>query len=324
LLNNFKLKNTNMPLQWSFLSKCAQNLGFVAVGVAPIGPVNKIAARKYEKWINSGFHSNMTYLEQNNDQRKNPSHPKILENANTIVVVALPYGKGHQLNGFWKYVASHARGRDYHKTMKKLLKKLAFCIREHFPKCNYRIFVDSAPVMERTWAVNAGIGSLAKNGALVVDDIGPRVILGEIICSNVPTPPPVKHPPLFNICKNCTLCIDACPTKALESPAVINCNRCLSYWTIERGDTPFPKDISSNNKMIFGCDICTSICPLNNYDHSSLELPPFCQDNVPELKDLLKMKDDELFDLLAGTPLLRAKIKVIRQNIELVLKNEER
>ena len=238
---NFDLPG-HVPAAWEFLRPAARDLGFVAIGLAPAAPVAKDATARYIDWITNGHSATLAYLSKHMDLRFDPTHPLILQDATAIVVTAFPYGQGGQQQGIWKWVAAHARARDYHRTIKKRLKKLAVLISDRFPSSSARVFVDSAPVMERTWALSAGIGTLGKNGALMVPFIGPRVLLGEIVCTSVPGPPqPPPTPTAFQLCGECSLCIDNCPTGALFAPATVDCRRCLSYWTIEHPQGFLPR-----------------------------------------------------------------------------------
>ena len=313
----------HLPSGWRFLAPRAKALGFAAVGIAPAGQVPLVARAQYEKWLSMQFQKDLTYLTHHRNQRFDTTHPEILAAATSVIVAAVAYGDGATVDGFWPHVAFHARSRDYHKTLKGRLKRLAQAITERYPEARYRIFVDTAPIMERTWALLAGIGSLLKNGAIHVDDIGPRVLLGEIVTSGAPTPTPAAIKAPFSLCRECTRCIDACPTGALEAPAVVNCHRCLSYWTIERAGKRFPKALARRTTRIFGCDICTSVCILDKTGIESALEPPLATGTLaPPLDAIPDMTDQALREILSGTALLRAGVKNIQENIKWVLKGK--
>jgi epoxyqueuosine reductase len=308
------------PKGWEGAVLKAAEIGFVAFGVAPAGPVPEIARDRFSKWLEAGFHSGMGYMARHRPQRFDVAHPQILDRAEAVVSVALPYGDGTTSDGFWAHVAAFARARDYHSTLKQRLGILAARLTEIFPGMTYRLFVDSAPIMERTWAVAAGVGSLLKNGAVAVRGVGPRVLLGEIVCKNVPRPTRCPPPLPFELCGECRLCLDSCPTGALESPGVVNGNRCLSYWSIERGHRPVPPDIASRTTGLFGCDICTAVCPLNPRGPiCSLEPLKDAIPAPPSLPELVDLEEEEIGRIIAGTPLQRAGVKNLVENAKMVL-----
>jgi epoxyqueuosine reductase len=308
------------PPDWELAAREAELLGFVALGVAPAGPVPEVARDSLSRWLEAGCHSGMSYMARHWPQRLDISHPQILAGADTVVAVALPYGDGMTSDGFWAYVASFARARDYHSTFKQRLRTLAARLTEVFPNMSYRLFVDSAPVMERAWAVAAGVGPLLKNGAVAVRGVGPRVLLGEIVCKNVPRPTLQPLPVPFEPCGGCRLCLDSCPTGALEAPGVVDGTRCLSYWSIERARRPVPSAIASRTTSLFGCDICTAVCPLNPPSQiCALEPPPHARPVTPSLPDLVHLEREEFVPIIAGTPLRRAGVKNLVENAEMVL-----
>ncbi|MCP4605143.1 MAG: DUF1730 domain-containing protein [Proteobacteria bacterium] len=303
------------PSPWEFLGPAARDLGFSTIGVAPAGPVPKFAAERYLDWIAEGYHAEMAYMTRHRDLKFDVRHPGILADATTVVVAALPYGDGAAHDGLWRHVAAHARGRDYHKTVKERLKKIAEIIMTRFIGSKCRIFVDTAPVMERTWAILAGIGHLGKNGLIIAPGLGCRVLLGEIVCTSVPPPPGIIPPSPFELCRDCELCITACSTGAIQAPAVVDSSRCLSYWTIEQRNGPLPMDIARNTALVFGCDKCISICPHDRLETStSLEPPPCPGPSELAPREIVQMDERGLEKLIAGTPLARTGPKAIRRN----------
>jgi epoxyqueuosine reductase len=266
----------------------------------------------------------MEYMSRYRDRRFDICHPGMKKDATAVVVAALPYGDGGSAKGIWKYVAAHARGRDYHQTVRERLARVADGIKDRFSGCECRIFVDTAPVMERTWALAAGIGSLGKNGMILVPGVGCRVVLGEIVCSSVPSPPACDSYGIFDLCGECDKCLQACPTGALKSPAVVDCSRCLSYWTIEYRGSDVPQEVASKMSLVFGCDSCTSACDaLNAHIPSSLEPPPSqCSPDL-RLEDMVAMDNGLLKELIKKTPLERTGPGAIKRNACFVLKYQK-
>ncbi len=261
------------PAPWHFLKAAASELGFCAVGVCPAREVPEQAWSVFQQWINSGLHADMDFLARWPEPRRDPRHRGIVEGASVILTVALPYGDGASRGGLWDHVAAHARGTDYHITIRKKLESLAQTVTKHFPQCRYRTFVDTAPVLERTWARLCGLGWIGKNGALIVPGRGPRVLLGELVIANAP-PPMAAARPVENGCGDCSLCVDSCPTEALLDGGQVDCGRCLSYQTIENTTRSLPESIASRVRLIFGCDDCTSVCPHNTSERNSCMLVP--------------------------------------------------
>jgi epoxyqueuosine reductase len=248
--------------QWGFLEDSSIRLGFAAVGAAPAGVIHPQASDKLQAWVANGYHATMEFISRTMPQRLNTNHPGILEDANIVLIAALPYGDGVNQGGIWQYVARHARGIDYHITLKHRLEQLAKDILKRFPQCRYRVFTDSAPLSERFWAAAAGIGTIGRSGAVLVPKYGPKVLLGEIVFSNLPIKVPLWAPiEPFLDCIGCTACVDACPTGALIGDGTVDSTRCLSYWTVERRRSTMPRDIEEQIQLIFGCDVCTSVCP---------------------------------------------------------------
>ncbi len=306
---------------WDFLGPSAKQHGFAAIGVAPAVRLPTEVTERYREWIEAGSHANMSYLARHESQRFNVRDPRILTDADAVIVAALPYGPGALETGFWKYVAAHARGRDYHATLRERLENLAKTVTARFPGSRHRVFVDTAPVMERTWALLAGVGHLGRNGGVIVSGIGCRVALGEIVLSGVPKPRRCDPPPTpFDLCEDCDLCLAACPTGALKKTALVDASRCLSYWSIEQSKLALPEYIAAEMTQIFGCDQCTSVCPHNQISAASrLELPP--ETRPVSLDELIAMDYKAVCELIAETPLERTGAEAIIRNAKAVRRN---
>ncbi len=305
---------------WSFLKAAGESLGFCAIGVARAGEVSQSARDVFERWIGLGYHAGLAYMEKWSDARIDTAHHGIVDGSAAVVCAALPYSRGAVETGIWKSVAAHARSKDYHQVMGDRLGGIVRAIHARFPGTISRVFVDTAPVMERTWAVAAGLGGLGKNGALIVPGVGSRVVLGEIVCSNVPEPQHVEVASVRGPCLECGACVDACPTGALAASGIIDCNRCVSYHTIENTRTPIPSDVSSAMTLIFGCDLCIDACPLNRVANRCELDPP--SDRGPDSmtpQDVSEASDEILAAMFRGTCLERTSIETIRRNARLLV-----
>ncbi|MDJ0762449.1 MAG: tRNA epoxyqueuosine(34) reductase QueG [Myxococcota bacterium] len=317
------LTSDTLPAEWAFLSPLAWQLGFVAIGAVSTGTVPQRSAAHYEAYIASGYHADMAYLARHREQRCDLHHPGILRGATALIVAALPYANGATSAGFWKYVSSSARGIDYHTTVRERLTVIAHSIKDRFPKAKCRVFVDTAPVMERTWALLSGIGHIGKSGMLIVPEIGPRVVIGEIICAGTPTIPVQQVAQPYEVCGNCTDCMDACPTRAILSPGTVDSARCLSYWTIESRAPHIPTHIAEHMTGMFGCDQCATVCPWDNpTTASALDPPPDpAAGKVASIEDIATMDDHILEQHILGTALYRTGMPTIRRNAKAMYKN---
>jgi len=268
-------------------------------------------------------HGAMKYLE-NPDLRTNPQ--ALLPGARSIIVIGLNYYRQTQkIPPGHGRVAKYAYGRDYHKVVKNLLKKIEKFLLQKAPGAKTLLCTDSAPLAEKHYAQKAGLGFIGRNTTLINPKIGSFFVLGELI-TDIPL---VPQQALLgnNACGTCTRCIDSCPTKALIAPYQMDARKCISYQTIEnKGKIPskIAKKIAET-KNIFGCDICQEVCPYNKAHAKPTRHPDFQKkiagDSTP-LKEILKIKTDAQFVArFAGSPLMRAKRKGLQRNARILLKS---
>ena len=237
--------------------------GFARVGVAPAGGARE-PARQLREWLSAGRHGEMAYLARNLDRRLDPG--RLVAGARSVICLAVGYAPGGPAPAAQPAgpVAAYARGRDYHRVLRKRCRRLMDRIRRAAPDFDGRAFVDTGPVMERRLAARAGVGWIGRNGCLVCPALGSYVLLCEIIC-NLPLRP---DEPLVPQCHTCDACISACPTGAFVGPGLIDARRCVSYLTIEHRGPIDPEFRPRMGARVFGCDACQSACPHN------LRLPP--------------------------------------------------
>jgi epoxyqueuosine reductase len=304
------------PPPWGFLGAAAHRLGFAAIGVAPAGEADAAAIARYDDWLARGFGTGLAFAERWREVRRDLRHPGIVAGATAVVSAALPYGSGAARSGLWRHVAAHARGRDYHPTVRDRLALLAREIAARFPGARYRLFADTAPIAERAWAVSAHVGAIGANGALSVAGVGPRVVLGEIVLAAVPAVAPAGALPSAEPCTGCGACVAACPTGALREGGLVDCRACLSYHTIENTTGELPAEIRGEVRLVFGCDACTSACPRADAarERCALEPPPYLGPDDLDPEGIARMPDAELSRLLAGTCLERTGAAAIRRN----------
>ncbi|HQK36422.1 MAG TPA: tRNA epoxyqueuosine(34) reductase QueG [Bacteroidales bacterium] len=303
-----------VPSSGSFERKIKERLlalGFSACGIARTGPLTQEKVQLLE-WLRQGMHAGMDWMERNTDVRTNPD--LLLPGAKSLILVLLNYyPRRIQGNDRSPVISKYAYGKDYHKIIKKMLKQFVAELNQWNPAARTKIFVDSAPVMERAWAVRAGLGWQGKNSLLIHKQLGSFVFIGGIV-TNLELEP--DRPFEWNLCGTCTRCMDACPTKAIVQPGVIDARRCISYLTIEhKGDIPVEFRPFLKGR-VFGCDICQDVCPWNRRAIPN-SLPAF--QPAPDLFELtlpslLNLSDQSYRTIFSGTPVDRIGLERLKKN----------
>jgi epoxyqueuosine reductase len=293
----------------------ALELGFDLCGIAPAADYPEL--KFFREWLDRGYAGEMAYLNRSADRRADVRH--VIPSAKSVIVTATIYNTDRPYsteskNPAHAHVARYAWGDDYHdvigKRMEQLLDWMRTASSEPFEA---RAYVDTGPVQERVYAQYAGIGWIGKNTCVINAEKGSWIFLAEIICSLQLD----YDRPAFDQCGTCTLCIEACPTKAIISPGVLDSNRCISYLTIEhRGDIPegFHDAIGTH---VYGCDVCQEVCPWN-------AVPPISEDPAWQPRrlwdgatvgDLTSRQDDELRAAMRGSAMRRTKVAGLRRNL---------
>ena len=293
----------------------AKKLGFLSCGISKAEFLEDEAPR-LERWLKDGKHGKMAYMENHFDKRLDPR--LLVPDAKSIISLLLNYYTPlDQLDGAPK-ISKYAYGKDYHYVIKEKLKNLLEFIREEVGDVHGRVFVDSAPILERAWAKKSGLGWIGKNSNLVSKKIGSYFFLCEIILDLELT---YDHQD-FDHCGTCTACIDACPTQAIEQPRVVNGSKCISYHTIELKEN-IPNEFKGKfDDWIFGCDICQDVCPWNRFSKSHNE-PLFNPDDnlrFMDKSDWLDMTKETFDKVFQKSPLKRTGFDGIKRNIEFLKK----
>lgn len=302
----------------------ASRLGFFVCGFARAEPVSEAMRRHYLGWLADGRNADMAYLGNNLDKRFDPR--LLMPGVKTIVVVAQNYFPARRLPEGEPQIADYALGLDYHDIVKQKLRQLAATV----GIADYRAFVDTAPVLERYWAVRAGLGWIGKNQQLIIPHAGSEFFLGELFVT-VELPP---DEPLPNRCGTCHRCVDACPTHALSLPATcvegygditrFDARLCLSYQTIEnRGELTVDAKAAMGDTF-YGCDRCQRACPWNRFAKPSTE--PLLQPRE-ELLAMTRQKwgnltEEDYRRLFKGSAVKRAKYEGLMRNIKACLAGE--
>jgi epoxyqueuosine reductase len=251
----------------------------------------------------------MRWLGRHLEIRENPK--MLLEGCETIVSLAYPYSskKPCTPDGFTTARYTEPKKTDYHDRLRKLGQRLARIIIEAYPSSKIRICVDSAPVLERSFAYASGMGFIGKNNMLIIPGHGSYLFLMEILATA--SLPFSKNMTMKSQCGNCTRCIDACPAGAIESPFSINASKCLSYLTVEFPGTLNSKTGEKLGNCFFGCDVCQEVCPFN--EESSLR-----DFSLPTIDDILKMQAEDFEKKFGKTAFARAGIEKIKGNIKAI------
>ncbi|MFC1810149.1 tRNA epoxyqueuosine(34) reductase QueG [Patescibacteria group bacterium] len=294
----------------------ALKLGFDLVRIIPAKPL-ATEAKHLKDWLQQGFDADMEYMEKNSQARTDPQ--KILPGAKSIICLGMNYYQKGAGNADCK-VARYAFGKDYHKVFEKKLKKIRQFIIEKSQatatKQDFKLYSDAGPVLERGFAVKAGLGFIGKNTTLINKDFGSWIFLAEIITTLKFGPFKVLRD-FHGECGSCEKCINACPTKALNKPYELDARKCISYQTIEnKGELTV--DIKDR---AFGCDICQEVCP-HNCRAKQTEIPEFTNHIAgPSLnpQEIASMTEEEFKRRFAGSPLKRAGLKGLKRNIQNML-----
>ena len=321
-MNNFLTKK-DLSLLAEQIKLWSSELGFSSIGITDIDLSQD--QRYLEKWLEKDYHGEMKYMERHGKKRSQPA--ELVEGTKRIISLSMNY-LPENYNGLEllkedkkAFVSGYARGRDYHKIMRSRLKKLVSKIKVHSSHEN-RVFVDSAPVLEKALAQKAGLGWIGKNTLLLNKNAGSYFFLGEIYTD---LELPIDEPEIVNHCGSCTSCMDVCPTKAFEGPNQLDARKCISYLTIEYKGSIKEELRPMMGNRIFGCDDCQIFCPWNKFlkitDEADFK-PRRNLDDI-ELSNLFMWSEEEFLKKTQGSPIRRAGYESWLRNIAIALGNAE-
>ena len=289
----------------------ALSVGFLSCGISKAEFLSE-EATKLESWLKSSFNGEMSYMERNFDKRLDPR--LLVPGCKSVISLLFNYyTEKKDKKDYEPKISSYAYGKDYHFVVKEKLKKLLSRIKNLVGDVNGRVFVDSAPVMERAWAKKSGLGWIGKNTNLINKKTGSFFFIAELI---VDLELEYDHPTTDH-CGSCTACIDSCPTNALATPYKMDATKCISYATIELKNN-IPNSFKDNMKgWIFGCDICQDVCPWNKFSKNHNEPSFEDKKNISDMskkqwKDLTKEVFDKVFK---DSPIKRTGYSGIKRNI---------
>ena len=311
---------TQIASQWIIAE--AEQMGFDACGIAQ-ATVLKEESMHVEHWLESDCEGEMGYLTRNKEKRYDPR--LLAEGTKSIVTVLYNYFPKQTLSDSDRFkIAKYAYGADYHDVLKRKMRQLLERIETQTGKLEgTRVFVDSAPVLDRAWAVRSGLGFIGKNTTLIHPKKGSFFFIGHLF---LPIELEETGRPMTNRCGRCTKCLDACPTGALESPFHIDARKCISYLTIEYKGSLAGIDPKTFKGWMYGCDICQDVCPYNRF-----ALPNHEPEFQPSQKlldmhedDWKSLSKDEFEALFKHSAVQRAGYEGLKRNIEFISSGELR
>lgn len=302
---NIKEKHTRL------IKSEAERLGFLSCGIAKAGFLETEAPR-LERWLNNNSHGEMTYMENHFDKRLDPT--LLVEGAKSVISLLFNYYPSELQREDSYKISKYAYGQDYHFVIKDKLKDLLHFIQTGIGEVSGRVFVDSAPVLDKAWAAKSGLGWIGKNSNLITKQVGSFYFIAEVIIDleleyDTPT---TDH------CGSCTACIDACPTQAIVQPYVVDGSKCISYFTIElKGSIPDEMKGKFEDWM-FGCDVCQDVCPWNRFAKPHNE-PLFNHNH--EILNFSKKEWEEITEevfkkVFKNSAVKRTKLEGLQRNIQ--------
>ena len=299
------LKNTHLIKQES------KRLGFDYCGVSKADFLEEEASR-LENWLNNSMHGQMSYMQNYFDKRLDPR--LLVPEAKSVISLLLNYFPSEtQKDVTAPKISKYAYGKDYHTVIKEKLNELLEFIKENIGDVNGRVFVDSAPVMDKAWAKKSGLGWIGKNSNLINKNSGSFYFIAELIIDlELEADGPVK-----DYCGTCTKCIDACPTEAIIAPYIVDGSKCISYFTIELKEN-IPNEVKGKmDNWVFGCDVCQDICPWNSFSlpHKTKEMQPNPALLNMSKKDWEEITEEVFKKTFKGSPLQRAGYSGIKRNL---------
>jgi len=302
------------------IKQVSAELGFSYCGIAKSKRLDE-DARRLEAWLSRGYNGSMAYMNNYFDLRIDPS--KLVPGAKSVITLLMNYYPSEKQPAHHPKISKYAYGKDYHLVIRQRLNELLERIREIAGPVEGRGFVDSAPVLERAWARETGLGWIGKNGNLLTRNSGSFFFIATLI-----TDLEFDHyddPYAKDYCGTCRKCIDACPTDAIEPDRVVNGSKCISYFTIELKDALIPEEQKGKfQNWLFGCDICQDVCPWNRFSSPTQEkefspLPGLFDLDAAEWE---AMGEEKFRVLFRDSPIKRTKYKGIMRNLHFIEEEE--
>ena len=291
------------------IKQLAPQYGFDYCGIAKAEVLNEDAFR-LERWLNQGMHGSMKYMENNFDLRVDPT--RLVPGAKSVITLLKNYYPAEISEN---KISKYAYGNDYHEVIKTSLTKMIFELQEKIGQFQGRGFVDSAPVLERSWAQKSGLGWIGKNGNLITKQGGSFFFIATLI---VDIDLNYDDPFAKDFCGSCKRCVDSCPTDAILPDKTVNGSKCISYFTIELKDEFIPEEMKGKfENWMFGCDVCQDVCPWNRFSkpHHEDAFQPLHEVLNFTSKDWEELSEEAFKKIFKNSPISRAKFKGIKRNL---------
>jgi len=289
------------------------SLGFDFCGIAKVQKLDDDAHR-LEQWLNKGMHGSMKYMENYFELRVDPR--RLVPGARSVITLLINYFPSEKQNKNSPKISTYAYGKDYHDVIKNKLQNLLKILREKIGEVNGRGFVDSAPVLERSWAQRSGLGWIGKNGNLITKQSGSFYFIATLI-----TDLELEYDDPFakDYCGSCTKCIDSCPTDAILPNKVVDGSKCISYFTIELKEMMIPSEMNGKfDNWMFGCDTCQDVCPWNRFSKGTEEtaFTPIREVLNFSLHDWEELTEESFKRIFRDSPIRRSKFYGIKRNLK--------
>jgi epoxyqueuosine reductase len=297
----------------SLIKARALSEGFEKIGIVPAENLEDVHDRLLA-WLGRGYHGEMGWMARDPELRSDPR--KLFSGARSVVVVAINYytPAAHRDDPATGKVSRYAWGDDYHDIVGGKLRSLLKWIQQELPQVEGKVCVDIQPMMDKAWAVRAGLGWIGKHTNLITPEYGSWVFIGELLL-NIDLEYEAEL--VADHCGSCTLCIDACPTEAISEPYIVDSNKCISYATIELRNPELPHEVAENLEgWFYGCDICQDVCPWNRFQQNTDEArfqPGEGNVNVP-LSEVLALTADVYAERFRHSAMKRAKLSGLQRN----------
>jgi len=288
-------------------------LGFDFCGIAKVQKLDDDAHR-LEQWLNKGMHGSMKYMENYFELRVDPQ--RLVPGARSVITLLINYFPSEKQNKSSPKISTYAYGKDYHDVIKNKLQNLLEILREKIGEVHGRGFVDSAPVLERSWAQRSGLGWIGKNGNLITKKSGSFYFIATLI-----TDLELEYDDPFakDYCGSCTKCIDSCPTDAILPNKVVDGSKCISYFTIELKEMMIPGEMNGKfDNWMFGCDTCQDVCPWNRFSKGTEEtaFTPIREVLNFSLHDWEELTEESFKRIFKDSPIRRSKFYGIKRNLK--------
>lgn len=294
----------------SFVKEIADKHGFMSCGISQSGFLEQEAPR-LTSWLQQGYHGQMKWMENHFDKRLDTT--KLVEDSKSVISLAFNYYPETQQTQDTPKIAKYAYGEDYHFVLKDKLRMMIDELQQRFGQFHARVFVDSAPVLERAWAAKAGLGWIGKHSLLLSKKQGSFFFLAQIICDVEMA----YDAPVTDHCGSCTACIDACPTEAIIDNHIVDSNKCISYLTIELKEEIPTSFKGQMEDWVFGCDICQDVCPWNRFSkpHSEKRFAPKPAILENNWQDWEEITEDMFKDIFKRSAVKRTKFSGFLRNL---------